>query len=188
MQARLTSITAMMISRSRQVASQHSALASTGVLTLSPGSVNTIPGHVRFSLDIRASSDATVDAVEDQLRTDFASIALGTEVGGRPLSVSWKTDSISPAIHFHADCIQCVQSSAESVLGSSELVRDMVSGAGHDSVYASSRCPTSMIFVPSKNGVSHHPEEYTGPEDCAIGAEVLLRSVIQYDQLRLARK
>ena len=177
-----------MISRSHDVAAELSALATTGVLTLSPGSVNTIPGHVRFSLDVRAPTDSTVEAVEERLRLDFASIASGADVGGLPLSLEWTTDTVSPATHFHEDCIQCVQGSAESVLGSKDLIRDMVSGAGHDSVYASTRCPTSMIFVPCKNGISHNPEEYTSPEDCVIGAEVLLRSVVQYDQLRLQRK
>lgn len=58
----------------------------------------------------------------------------------------------------------------------------MTSGAGHDSVYTSKRCPTSMIFVPSRNGISHHPEEWTSPEDCALGAEVLCQSVLRYDR------
>jgi acetylornithine deacetylase/succinyl-diaminopimelate desuccinylase-like protein len=40
-----------------------------------------------------------------------------------------------------------------------------------------------MIFVPSKNGVSHNPEEYTSPEDCALGAEVLCQSVLRFDKM-----
>jgi len=165
------------------VAVKHSALASTGILTLSPGSVNTIPGRVRFSLDIRAPADSTVDTVEAELRQDFASLASSNP----KLSVEWQTDSVSPAVDFHPDCIAAVRAAAESVTGSAGLVRDMVSGAGHDSVYTSRRCPTSMIFVPCRNGVSHNPEEYTSPEDCAIGAEVLMQSVLRYDRLRAER-
>ncbi len=77
-----------------------------------------------------------------------------------------------------------MRASAESVLGTAALAREMTSGAGHDSVYASRRCPTSMIFVPCRNGVSHNPEEYASPEDCAIGAEVLCQSVVRYDRMR----
>lgn len=191
-----------MITHSNRVASKHSALASTGILTLSPGSVNTVPGSVRFSLDLRAPADETVEAVEAELKRDFATLAAGggaaasVEGGvagagvatGLSSSVSWTTDFVSPAVLFHQDCISAVRAAAKSVLGGKEgLYRDMTSGAGHDSVYASKRCPTSMIFVPSRNGVSHHPEEWTSSEDCALGAEVLCQSILRYDRTMASR-
>jgi len=175
---------ARMISHSHEVASKYSALASTGILSLSPGSVNTIPGKVSFSLDIRSPKDSILDAIEAELRKDFAIMASRETTKGLDLAVSWTKDSDSPATHFHPDCISAVREAAVAVTGDESLVRDMVSGAGHDSVYASRRCPASMIFVPSRGGVSHHPEEYTTPEDCAIGAEVLMQGVLRYDQLR----
>ncbi|KAI0112568.1 hypothetical protein GGR51DRAFT_46087 [Nemania sp. FL0031] len=185
-------LAARLITHSHRLATKHSALASTGILTLTPGSTNTIPGLVSFTLDVRAPADSTVDAVEADLKRDFAALAAGENIGGlldgatpsKPLEVSWRTDSISPATLFHPDCIAAVRASAEAVTGDRKLVRDMSSGAGHDSVYTSRHCPTSMIFVPSKNGVSHNPEEYTSPEDCAIGAEVLLQSVLRFDRMR----
>lgn len=188
---------ARMITHSNRVARRHSAIASTGILTLSPGSVNTVPGQVRFSLDIRAPADETVEAVEAELRRDFAALARGESVEGEsseasihqrlPLSVRWTTDFVSPAVLFHQECISAVRAAAKSVLGDDALYRDMRSGAGHDSVYTSRICPTSMIFVPSRNGVSHHPEEWTSPEDCALGAEVLFQSVLRYDQMVAGR-
>ncbi|KAI1086301.1 amidase [Rostrohypoxylon terebratum] len=189
-------LAARLIMHSHRLATTHSALASTGILTLSPGSTNTIPGRVSFTLDVRAPADATVDAMEVALKRDFAKLAAGEDIDGllagstpgKPLSVEWRTDFVSPATIFHPDCIAAVRASAEEVTGSSSLVRDMTSGAGHDSVYSNRRCPTSMIFVPSKNGVSHNPEEYTSPEDCAIGANVLLQSVLRYDQMRAEGK
>ncbi|KAK3934285.1 amidase [Diplogelasinospora grovesii] len=175
---------ARMIALSHDSARKHSALASTGILTLTPGSVNTIPGAVRFSLDVRAPLDSTVEALEKEFKEQFAKIVSKESTGGLAVEVNWQTDSVSPAIHFHEDCITAVREAAVSVTGKEALVRDMVSGAGHDSVYASRHCPTSMIFVPSRNGISHNPEEYTNPEDCAIGAEVLLQSVLRYDRQR----
>jgi acetylornithine deacetylase/succinyl-diaminopimelate desuccinylase-like protein len=56
-----------------------------------------------------------------------------------------------------------------------------------DSCMTALRCPTSMVFVPSKDGVSHNPVEYTSPEDCAIGAQVILGALLRFDELR-ARK
>ncbi len=179
--------------QSHNLATKHDALASTGILTLSPGSVNTIPGHVRFSLDIRAPADATLDALEAELRRDFAALARSGAEGaapGLPLQLSIRTDSTSPATHFHADCIAAVRASAQSVLGGggpaqSGLARDMTSGAGHDSVYASRRCPSGMIFVPCRGGLSHNPLEHATDEDCAVGAQVLCQSVLRYDRMRL---
>lgn len=180
---------ARMICLSHKAASNYDgALASTGILTLSPGSVNTIPGRVKFSLDIRAPTDKTLDNLEKHLRSDFDEVVSDASANGQKLSISWQTDSISPAIHFHDQCIEAVRDSATAVLGDESLAREMISGAGHDSVYASRRCPTSMIFVPSRDGISHNPKEYTSPEDCAIGADVLMQSVLRYDRQRVAAR
>ena len=65
-----------LIVHAHRLATKHAALASTGILTLAPGSVNTIPGLVRFSLDIRAPADNTLDALEADMRCDFAALAV----------------------------------------------------------------------------------------------------------------
>lgn len=69
-----------------------------------------------------------------------------------------------------------------------KLVQRMISGAGHDSVYVSKRSPTSMIFVPCRDGVSHHPAEYCSKEDCGNGADVLFGAMLRYDRLRAIYK
>lgn len=186
-----------LILHSHRLATAHpSALASTGILTLTPGSTNTVPGHVRFSLDIRSPSDAVLDALEDALRTDFAAIArggAGTDVSagctrGVPCEIEWSTDSVSPAVVFHEDAVACVRKASSWYEGTRGLTRDLTSGAGHDSVYASRRCPTGMIFVPCRDGVSHNPSEFCAPEDCAAGAQVLLGSVLAFDRMRAERR
>lgn len=58
-------------------------------------------------------------------------------------------------------------------------VRDMVAGAGHDSVLIAGLCPSAMLFVPSRGGITHHPAEYTAPEHLAQGAQVLLDAVMR---------
>ncbi|KAI1761489.1 amidase [Hypoxylon sp. FL1150] len=189
-------LTSYLIAHSHRLATAHNAVATTGTLEVSPGSVNTIPGCVRFTLDVRAPADETLDTMESDMKRDFAALAAGEDIGGlrsggtrgKPLTVAWQTDAMTAATRFHPECIDIVRASAVSVTGSDSLVRDMTSGAGHDSVYTNLRCPTSMIFVPSKDGISHNPVEYTSPEDCAIGAEVLLQSVIRYDLLRSTRE
>jgi acetylornithine deacetylase/succinyl-diaminopimelate desuccinylase-like protein len=63
-------------------------------------------------------------------------------------------------------------------------MREMTSGAGHDSVFTSRRCPTTMIFVPCKDVVSHHLEEWCEKEDYANGASMLMGAVIRFDRKR----
>jgi acetylornithine deacetylase/succinyl-diaminopimelate desuccinylase-like protein len=81
-----------------------------------------------------------------------------------------------------------VEAAAKNLLENSSeeksLMRRMTSGAGHDSVFASRRCPTAMIFVPCKDGVSHNPEEWCEKEDCANGTSVLMGAVLRFDQKR----
>jgi acetylornithine deacetylase/succinyl-diaminopimelate desuccinylase-like protein len=132
--------------------------------------------------------------MEAELKKSFQNIASGNDIdslnnGGtpsKPCTLSIREDSISAAANFNSDCIQCVSESAASFFGSdsSSLTKEMVSGAGHDSVQTSYICPTTMIFIPCKDGVSHNPKEFSTAEDCAIGAQVLLGAVLRYDQLR----
>ncbi|KAF1808782.1 beta-alanine synthase [Eremomyces bilateralis CBS 781.70] len=174
------------------------ALASTGVVKVAPGSVNTVPDEVTFSLDLRAQSDGVLDDLEKELKTVFKQLADGDDscntesfwAGNRkPCTVEWRTDSVSKAVNFNESCIECVAKSARSVLvlaGKDDTsAMRLVSGAGHDSVMTSHRVPTAMIFVPSREGISHNPREFTSEEDCAIGAEVLTQSVLRYDRLRV---
>ncbi|KAK1821832.1 hypothetical protein LTR12_003708 [Friedmanniomyces endolithicus] len=196
-----------MILASHKIATQHGALASTGILNLKPGSTNTVPGFVQFSLDIRAPENETVDKTEAACKSAFSALAVGQDVmdiqtgcapSSRQCTLDWRTDFVSPATHFHDDCISCVQAAAQDLCGSSGGEADaevkgrdigswgklMTSGAGHDTVYANKRCPASMIFVPCRDGVSHNPSEYSSPEQCADGANVLLGAVVRYDRLR----
>lgn len=190
---------------SHRIAARHSALASTGILNLKPGSTNTVPGFVQFSLDVRAPRDETVEAVEAECQSAFDAIAAGKDVEGISdgcvpsslhCTVEWRTDFVSPATNFHDDCIECVTNAGRDLFGDAEVDGDgnlgswgkmMTSGAGHDSVYTSKRVPTSMIFAPCRDGVSHNPKEFSSPEDCANGAQVLMGAVLQFDRLRAER-
>jgi hydantoinase/carbamoylase family amidase len=199
--------TSKMILASHKIAHRHKALASTGILTLKPGSTNTVPGFVQFSLDIRSPQDEVVDAVEAECKAAFDAIAAGEDIYGintdcassdRQCSVEWRTDFESPATYFHDDCIKCVHDAGVALSGADDARhveglnlgrwgKSMTSGAGHDSVYTSKRCPTTMVFVPCRDGVSHNPSEYSSPEACADGANVLMGAVLRYDQLRARR-
>lgn len=129
-----------MILHSRQLAIKYRALASTGIIHAEPGSTNTVPGQVQFSLDIRAAEDDVLMKMEEQLKAHFERIAKGSPAMGlsdecflgRPCTVKWTLDAPSKATKFDSGCIECVRQSAEDLLGaeSKDLVQDIISGAG----------------------------------------------------------
>jgi hydantoinase/carbamoylase family amidase len=170
---------ARIIVASRDIAQRLGGLCTTGVFHLQPGSTNTIPGAVTFSLDIRHADNDQVAKIEETLRSEVDRIVKGEG----QCEAQWTMDTDSKAVDFHPDCIHAVCESAEETVGAERWIK-MRSGAGHDSFATSTRCPTTMIFVPSRDGISHNEREYTSKRDCAVGAQVLLGAVLRYDQMR----
>jgi N-carbamoyl-L-amino-acid hydrolase len=83
----------------------------------------------------------------------------------------------SPAVNFDPGCVAAVSKSAADA-GFSPM--EIISGAGHDSVYISRIAPTAMIFVPCKDGLSHNPLESSTVDQCGAGAQTLLGAVLAY--------
>ena len=160
--------TSLFLARSNEVAHAHGGLATTGILNLEPGSINTIPNKVTFTLDIRHHSDAVLGEMEAALRGALDEMQSGSAVGvvqsARGCRVKVEQTFHSPAVHFDERCVGMVRAAAERLVGG-DKVMDVVSGAGHDSCSTSKRCPTAMVFVPSRDGLSHNPREYTSDED-----------------------
>ncbi|RYP66948.1 hypothetical protein DL771_007522 [Monosporascus sp. 5C6A] len=153
---------AKMIASSNAIAKKLGALASTGIIKIpANSSTNTIASSAGFTLDIRHPDDEVVALVQKQCLKSFEKIA---KEDGKGVEFSWTLDTDSRAVKFDKDCIQAVEDAADALVGPDGWL-PLTSGAGHDSVYTSKRCPTAMIFVPCKDGVSHHPEEYCSPED-----------------------
>lgn len=150
-------------------------VATVGRIRAEPGAPNVIPGRVVLSLEIRDLSDATIDALYASIRARAEGIAAdsGTRFDFTQLDTTGK-----PALT--ADWIQAVIRGAADGLGLSH--RQMQSGAGHDAQDMALICPVGMIFIPSKGGISHSPEEYSSPEDIANGANVLLAALLRLDR------
>ncbi|KAG2735547.1 hypothetical protein G9P44_001761 [Scheffersomyces stipitis] len=169
-----------MIVKGNELAKKHNCLFSVGVLNLQPAVVNVIPEHVEFIIDVRHVKDDGLSVILEEIKSDFVSIVGDS---GRALTVEFDHIYTSDAVKFHEDCISSVTESAEEIVGK-EKARTIISGAGHDSCATSTRVPTSMIFIPSKDGVSHNPAEYSKPEEVHTGFEVLLNAVLKYDSKR----
>jgi hydantoinase/carbamoylase family amidase len=142
-----------------------STVGTVGVLQVLPGAVNVIPGEVTLEIDIRDSDLAARTAVLDALRARFSEVAQRRRLNVEAVTVTEDTPAAcDPRI------VAAVQESCEAV--GTRYMR-MTSGAYHDSMVLGARVPIGMIFVPSRDGISHHPDEYTAPEELELGVAVL---------------
>lgn len=153
-------------------------VATVGVISSDTSSQATIPAGVHFIIDIRCSTDELVEQLVAAIFKKFDQIIL-QEANKTTYHIArtWRL----PESIFHEHCIEAVRESARTLLDEDQIM-DIKSRAGHDSAWTSRVCPTSMIFVLSKDGISHNPHEYTSPDHCAIGAQVLLDAVSYYDK------
>ena len=144
------------------------AKVTVGYLDASPGVKNTVPGKLIVSIDLRhpdaqilAKMDAELKIIIDKNKGKVKS----------DLQEIW----YSPPIAFDANCIAAVRRASQEL---KIPALEMVSGAGHDAVYVSKVAPTSMIFIPCKDGLSHNELESAKKEDVIDGGNVLLHAVL----------
>lgn len=173
------------ITKCREIAIKNNGLVSVGVLEVEPGVVNVIPKKVSFTYDARHIHDEGLLKINEDLVAEFKRIAHNSNghSSTETLRLEFEHMFNSKAVHFHEACINCVRNASVELLGSDQ-VKEIVSGAGHDSCPISIRCQISMISIPSRNGISHNPEEFSTPEQINEGFEVLLRAVLSYDKSR----
>ncbi len=144
--------------------------ATFGDMRVQPGSRNTVPESVVLAVDLRHPQQSVLDEMDASLRKIVEKSAAAAGVESTVLD-EWQ----SPAVAFDPGCINAVR---ESVTRLGYPHMEMVSGAGHDSVYVSRVVPTSMIFVPCAGGLSHNEAESATPDDLAAGCNVLLHAIL----------
>ena len=146
-------------------------VATVGSLKVHPDLVNVVPGRARLTVDLRNTIESELQRAEEML---FDYLDRLTEEEG----VQLEANSLArfEPVYFDERVVDLVESTARR-LGHS--VKRLPSGAGHDAGMLSRVCPTAMVFVPSVNGLSHNPGEFTHPSDLAAGADVLLQVVVE---------
>jgi beta-ureidopropionase / N-carbamoyl-L-amino-acid hydrolase len=154
-------------------------VATVGLIENKPNSRNVVPGEVFLTVDMRHPDESALDIMETEFRAAIEAIV-------PTLALTHEEEKIwsSTAVKFSPELIECVRGAATK---SGFAMRDMVSGAGHDAAYVARVAPTTMIFVPCEGGLSHNEAEWTKPEECAAGAQVLLDAVLAYDQALAGR-
>ena len=164
---------AKVVSAVDDIAQEHAPLARGtvgGQVEVAPGSRNIIPGAVNFTVDMRHPSADTLAAMDTALRGVCDEVA--GEIG---LDLSLEQISYTAPTAFDEDCVAAVKAACE-MLGVSHTY--ITSGAGHDACYVAARCPTTMLFAPCKDGVSHHESESAEPEDLEAVCNALLHAAL----------
>ena len=152
-------------------------VATVGRLDLHPNLVNVVAGSAVITVDLRNTDLEKLFEAERCLETFIADLAKleGVVVADRQLA------RFEP-VQFTSRVIDTVIAVSDR-LGHSVL--KLPSGAGHDAQMLARVCPTGMIFVPSQDGISHNPAEYTNPEDLVAGCNVLLQTILDLDKSEL---
>lgn len=153
------------------IARKYDGVGTVGKMTIEPGGVNIIPGKASFSVDLRHVDkikraemvDAVYESVEKACRKRNAQHLIDIKKDVDPTSCS-------------EEIIQVFEEACQDL---TIPTMKLQCGAGHDSLIMSKMTKMGMIFIRSKDGVSHNPKEWSSKEDCATGTQVLLNTLVQ---------
>lgn len=156
---------ALAVERAARGSGSPDTVGTTGVFRIEPGAVNSVPCRARLEIDVRDTGVGTRDAVLEIIRREAGEICQRRGVTGQVETLN----ADPPAV--------CDGALVEAFLGVAAEVglraRRMISRAYHDSLFMAQVCPTTMIFIPCRAGVSHRPDEYSSPEQIRDGVAVL---------------
>ena len=168
----------LVIEVERQAAAYRTTVATVGRLEVEPGSLTTVPGLARLSLDVRdVDSERQRELVEELLDRAMRMVARR----GLQLSAELISDQSPVVLH------KPVRERLARVASERDIpFRVLPSGASHDAAHVAKKAPTGMLFVPSRDGLSHTPEEYSNIEDIARGAEVMAEALLALDDQEIS--
>ena len=170
----LVSASKLVLNIQKMAAEQEICRVSTvGSIKAIPNAVNVIPGHASIGLEFRDTDMEALAAAEQELRriTDQAAV-------DDIVDIEVIRHRFTSAVPITADMQALV---AEATENCGMTWEPLASGAGHDAQAVANIAPVAMIFVPSIDGISHAIEEYSTPQDCANGAQVLLELLLLAD-------
>jgi ureidoglycolate amidohydrolase len=144
-------------------------VATTGVLRPFPGAINSVPSKCLIEIDVRDVTQTPRDAAVERILTAAA------EIGQRrKLNVRAEMINADPPATSAPVLLEAIE---EACRHQGRTFRRMPSRAYHDSLFMARLCPTAMIFIPCRGGVSHRPDEYSTPEAVAQGTAVLAEAL-----------
>ncbi len=148
-------------------------VGTVGYMKVEPGAVNGIPGRAEFPIELRDLDAAKIDRMWEHIQEKLKQIDKEENVETRCTAI----DDIAPA-RTDLSMQAAIREAAKS-LGLATM--DLPSGAVHDAQQMAKLAPFGMMFIPSRDGISHSPKEFSTWQDVTNGAEVLYRSVLLVD-------
>lgn len=150
-------------------------VGTVGKIQAYPGAGNVIPGEVKLNLEIRDLSSEKIWKIYEEIEGKAKELAerSGTTLEIKHIEVASKPALADPMIR------EIIQNQAEKL---GFTTKSLPSGAGHDAQEMARIAPMGMIFIPSKDGISHAPEEFSTKEDIANGANMLLQTILELDK------
>ena len=145
--------------------------ATCGMIAFEPNAINVIPSKATFTIDLRNSDGEALAEAEERLYSHAKELEKSDGV-----NVTFRSLEHVPPVKFDPAIVDAIKQTTKKLGIRSHRI---VSGAGHDAQLMASMCPTAMIFVPSRDGISHSPDEYTSPKDLETGANVLLHTALK---------
>lgn len=143
-------------------------MLTVGMLRLQPNAPSVIPREAYFSVDVRHVDDHALQAIDGRIGAVVVAEA-------EPCAVNVERIAHAPNLHFPQAVRERIAAAAHAL---GEQALELPSAAGHDARHLNSICPTGMIFIPCRDGISHAEEEYSRPEDVTAGARVLAHVLV----------
>jgi N-carbamoyl-L-amino-acid hydrolase len=145
--------------------------ATCGMIAFEPNAINVIPSKAVFTIDLRNPDGIGLKEAEQRLYAYAKELEASDSV-----SISFRDLEHVPPVKFDPAVVNVIEGATKEL---GIPAKRMVSGAGHDAQLLAEMCPTAMIFVPSRDGNSHSPAEYSSLKDLERGANVLLHAALK---------
>lgn len=155
----------------RRATAAGNVVGTVGVLGVQPGAMNVVPGQTDLAIDVRAIDRAARDPVVAAIRADIEEIATR-----RQLTARLETLSDEAPVPLDPTVVATLERAARAY---GHQPQRLPSGAGHDAMHLARLCPTGMLMVPSRAGVSHNRDEWTDLGDIVAGVQVLLAAALE---------
>ena len=146
-------------------------VGTVGAMKIEPGVINAVPGRTELSIDIRSTSAPAKDKVARLVKQRGAAIARDRGIAIEVLNIR-----AEDPVPLDKRLLRVTRQLCDEKAIDYEI---MPSGAGHDAMQMAKITPAGMIFIPSRRGISHNPLEWTDPDDIALGAQLLMETMIR---------
>jgi len=146
-------------------------VGTVGAMKIEPGIINAVPGRAELLVDIRSTSAKSKALVARQVKMKAEQIARKRRIKTEILTIREENP-----VPLNKRLLEITREICEAKKLNYEI---MPSGAGHDAMQMAKITPAGMIFIPSQSGISHNPLEWTDPKDIALGAQLLMETMIR---------